>query len=47
MDRWIGGYKDLREFLGYTIPLGVVCAVVLMFQKHEFDAKLVGINVVG
>ena len=34
-----GGYKDLREFLGYTIPLGVVCAVVLMFQKHEFDAK--------
>ena len=34
-----GGYKDLREFLGYTIPLGGVCAVVLMFQKHEFDAK--------
>lgn len=31
--------QALKDFLGYTIPLGVVCVTVLMFQKHEFDAK--------
>lgn len=33
------GKSDLGMFLGYTIPMVIICIVVLMFQKHEFDAK--------
>lgn len=35
----VPGHKDLTGLLSYAIPLVVVNGMVLMFQKHEFEAK--------